>query len=156
MYWVLFCYTVFFASLPALIQFTIIETIAGNTTGLAARHCRLIRFSAASLEKKDAIRAYQALFDYIHNYSRHAYKYLVGWWALHEWDTANMGETDQSHQAARSRGTSIEPDREQKVHSHTSDRAVPQAMQTAHCIDGFRHTSRSEIDRRKAVHIYTL
>ncbi|CAO3644085.1 unnamed protein product [Mucor fragilis] len=51
--------SVFFASLPALIQSTIIETIA------------------ASLEKKDAIRAYQALFDYIHNYSRHAYKYLI-------------------------------------------------------------------------------
>ncbi|KAL7317404.1 hypothetical protein PS15m_003770 [Mucor circinelloides] len=51
--------SLFFASLPALIQSTIIEKIA------------------ASLEKKDAIRAYQALFDYIHNYSRHAYKYLI-------------------------------------------------------------------------------
>ncbi|KAL9539152.1 hypothetical protein MBANPS3_010431 [Mucor bainieri] len=51
--------SLFFASLPALIQSTIIETIA------------------ASLEKKDDIRAYQALFDYIHNYSRHAYKYLI-------------------------------------------------------------------------------
>ncbi|KAK4510502.1 uncharacterized protein ATC70_004933 [Mucor velutinosus] len=51
--------SLFFASLPALIQSTIIEAIA------------------ASLEKKDAIRAYQALFDYIHNYSRHAYKYLI-------------------------------------------------------------------------------
>ncbi|GAN09165.1 hypothetical protein MAM1_0247c08687 [Mucor ambiguus] len=51
--------SLFFASLPALIQSTIIEAIA------------------ASLERKDAIRAYQALFDYIHNYSRHAYKYLI-------------------------------------------------------------------------------
>ncbi|KAI7897092.1 uncharacterized protein EV154DRAFT_490449 [Mucor mucedo] len=49
----------FFASLPALIQSTIIEKIA------------------ASLEKKDTLRAYQTLFDYIQNYSRHAYKYLI-------------------------------------------------------------------------------
>ncbi|GAA5805248.1 hypothetical protein HPULCUR_010762 [Helicostylum pulchrum] len=49
----------FFAFLPALIQSTIIEKIA------------------ASLEKKDTLRAYQTLFDYIQNYSRHAYKYLI-------------------------------------------------------------------------------
>ncbi|KAI9350964.1 hypothetical protein BD770DRAFT_393997 [Pilaira anomala] len=49
----------FFAFLPALIQSTIIEKIA------------------ASLEKKDTLRAYQALYDYIQYYSRHAYKYLI-------------------------------------------------------------------------------
>ncbi|KAI8883979.1 hypothetical protein K501DRAFT_248726 [Backusella circina FSU 941] len=51
--------SIFFSSLPSLIQSTIIEKIT-NT-----------------LEKQDALRAYQALFDYIQNYSRHAYKYLI-------------------------------------------------------------------------------
>lgn len=51
--------SIFFASLPALIQSTIIEKIT------------------CTLEKTDMLKAYQALFDYIQNYSRHAYKYLV-------------------------------------------------------------------------------
>lgn len=73
-----FLFVVFFASLPALIQSTIIETIAGNMRRSTADSAySSVFFATASLEKKDAIRAYQALFDYIHNYSRHAYKYLV-------------------------------------------------------------------------------
>ncbi|KAI8137834.1 hypothetical protein BJV82DRAFT_326732 [Fennellomyces sp. T-0311] len=49
----------FFASLPALIQSTIVE----NAT--------------AYLEETDSLRAFQVLFDYIQAYPRHAYKYLI-------------------------------------------------------------------------------
>ncbi|KAI9310757.1 hypothetical protein BX666DRAFT_2032687 [Dichotomocladium elegans] len=49
----------FFASLPALIQSTIVE----NATDY--------------LEEKDGLRAFQVLFDYIQAYPRHAYKYLI-------------------------------------------------------------------------------
>ncbi|KAI7853886.1 hypothetical protein BDC45DRAFT_569857 [Circinella umbellata] len=49
----------FFASLPALIQSTIVE----NAT--------------AYLEEIDSLRAFQVLFDYIQAYPRHAYKYLI-------------------------------------------------------------------------------
>jgi len=102
---------VFFASLPALIQSTIIEKIAGTLVA-STSDITHSPFAIASLEKKDPIRAYQALFDYIHNYSRHAYKYLV----LH-FHCINMlqhltFETDYSHQITRLGGTSIEPGRE--------------------------------------------
>ncbi|RCH85841.1 hypothetical protein CU098_002908, partial [Rhizopus stolonifer] len=49
----------FFASLPALIQSTILEKIA------------------TLLEEKETLKAYQILFDYIQYNSRHTYKYLV-------------------------------------------------------------------------------
>ncbi|KAI9496434.1 hypothetical protein BDB00DRAFT_869374 [Zychaea mexicana] len=49
----------FFASLPALIQSTIVE----NAT--------------AYLEESDSLQAFQVLFDYIQAYPRHAYKYLI-------------------------------------------------------------------------------
>lgn len=49
----------FFASLPALIQSTIVE----NAT--------------AYLEETDMFKAFQILFDYIQAYPRHAYKYLI-------------------------------------------------------------------------------
>ncbi|KAI9025284.1 hypothetical protein CLU79DRAFT_82986 [Phycomyces nitens] len=51
--------TRFFASLPALIQSTIVESATGY------------------LEEADTFRAFHVLFDYIQAYPRHAYKYLI-------------------------------------------------------------------------------
>ncbi|KAL0093528.1 hypothetical protein F4703DRAFT_1730022, partial [Phycomyces blakesleeanus] len=58
--------TRFFASLPALIQSTIVESATGK-----------VKKNREKKRRTDTFRAFHVLFDYIQAYPRHAYKYLI-------------------------------------------------------------------------------